>query len=757
MNPYLKKNGLLFQIAIVLIAVPLCSIIFFALAGSISSDNIIGYFTFLACLSTTVVVLSWMIYRLYRELTVRIGSIRRVVKELSEGKSIDEIKIEKNDELAEIEAALNDINKKNLDTSEFTKHLITNQKTILNELAGYQDDLTSNLLELKKTLSNHQEEEHRRQWAAESQAKFVEILRTNDNIKSLANEVIKNLVQILNAAQGALFVAEEQESGNIVLDLKGCYAYKRIKHLSFALSPGEGLVGQTFLEKQTNYLKKVPSDYIQIRSGLGDANPQSILIVPFLFEERVIALAELASFKDFKNYEIEFVEKVGESIAHSIASTQTTEKTQKLLDDSIAQAEQLKSQEEELRQNQEELQATQEEISRKYDELFRKLKELNYQSKFDQLKAINSTKKRSIEYYFNIIRNQMITFSENKMVVNAVKEFKDAYYQIAEALTEEQIENIRTGVRHYYESEFIVKLNENSDELDSVEKYIPSDTRTLLYQSLYISENPHPTGQKSLLNHPGDDSKYSSVHASYHPVLKNFLEKFGYYDIFLIDSETGEMLYSVFKEVDFATNLLTGIYSNTNFGRVVKEAIESTDNKFVKLIDFEPYDPSYKAPASFIACPIYDGDVKIGILVFQMPINKINQILTGDNNWKADGLGKTGETTIIGSDTRLRSMSRKLIEQQEEYYAALERIGYDSLTLHQMQKSNTSILLERMNIDSVRKAVKGETGTIIESNNVGITTLNAYAPLEIADVNWILLSSMEEQEASEVINDLKKL
>jgi hypothetical protein len=752
MNPYLKKNGLLLKYTITLIAVPLCIIVFFILAGKFSTKSLYPILIGIA----TSLVLFGIVLRYYKQLNERIHTIRRLSKDLSQGKSIEGIDVAKNDELAEIEAALNEINRKNLHVSEFTKQLITNQQDGL-ELSGYEDSLTANLLELKKTLSAHYEEEKRRQWAAESQARFVEILRANENIKSLSNEVIKNLVQILNAAQGALFVAEENESGNFILDLKGCYAYKRIKHLEFSLAPGEGLVGQTYLEKETTYIKRVPSDYIQIRSGLGDANPQAVLIVPFIFDEKVIALAELASFNDFRPFEIEFVEKVGESIAHTISSIQTSEKTRKLLDDSLAQAEQLKSQEEELRQNQEELQATQEEISRKYDELFRKLKDLNYQSRFEQLKAINSTKKRNIEYYFDIIRSQIITFSENKMVINAIKEFKEAYYKINEGLTAEQAEVCRDSVRLYYENEFIVKLNKDADEMDSALKYIPTNTRTLLYQYLFISDNPHPTGQKSLLTHPGDDSRYSEVHASYHPILKNFLEKFGYYDIFLIDSETGEMLYSVFKEVDFATNLISGTYSKTNFGRVVKEAIESRDKNFVRLIDFEPYDPSYKAPASFIACPVYDGEVKIGILVFQMPINKINQILTGDNNWKTDGLGKTGETIIVGSDTKLRSLSRKLIEQKDVYYDALERRGYDAITIHQMKKSNTSILLEEMNIDSVNKAITGETGTSIEENNVGITTLSAYAPLDIPDVKWVLISSMEEQEASEVINDLKKL
>jgi hypothetical protein len=216
------------------------------------------------------------------------------------------------------------------------------------------------------------------------------------------------------------------------------------------------------------------------------------------------------------------------------------------------------------------------------------------------------------------------------------------------------------------------------------------------------------------------------------------------------------MLCSVFKEVDFATSLLSGLYHKTNFGQVVKEAIESDDKDFIRLIDFEPYDPSYGAPASFIACPVYDDAEKIGILVFQMPINKINQILTGDHKWQEDGLGQSGETFIVGSDYKLRTLSRELIENPDNYLAALERMGYAPDIIRQIRKTSTSILLEKVQRESVTKALKGMTGTQLENDNRGIAMLNAFAPLSIPDVQWIIMSTMKEEEASLRINNLRE-
>jgi hypothetical protein len=189
---------------------------------------------------------------------------------------------------------------------------------------------------------------------------------------------------------------------------------------------------------------------------------------------------------------------------------------------------------------------------------------------------------------------------------------------------------------------------------------------------------------------------------------------------------------------------------------VVRSAIDSSDRNFVQLIDFEPYDPSYHAPASFIASPVYDGDQKIGIVVFQMPINKINQILTGNNNWRDDGLGESGETFIVGKDHKLRSISRGLIENADLHLRSLKKQGYTEIVLQQIKKMETNILLETVKQESVDRAFQGSAGILIEPNSAGDELLCAYAPLGISDVHWMIMSTMKEAEASERINTLKE-
>jgi len=639
--------------------------------------------------------------------------------------------------------------------TQFAEHLRSGNLDATYTSRHDKDILGKTLINIKDNLIAIRREDERRNWASDGLAKFVEVLQSAKNLKSISNDIIINLVRIIKANQGAIYLVEKNDSEDVRLELQACYAYNRTKHLTQSIALGEGILGQAFLEQQTNYLKDVPDHFVRITSGLGEANPRNILIVPLKMNETVVGLIELASFHEFNKHEILFVEKIGESIAFTVSTIRTNENTKRMVDALHGQTELMRAQEEELRQNQEELQATQETISRKYDALFKKLGDLNYQSKFDQLKSITSTKKRNVEYYFDIIRNQILTFSEDRMIIEAVKAFKGAFYKIDDGITALQQSNYREKLSEYYKAEFIPRLKDNTNFSAMASEFIPEDPRVVHLQHLYISGNIHPTGKKSLLNSANDGSDYSRIHGLYHPILRNFLEKFGYYDIFLLDAETGDMVYSVFKEVDFATSLLHGKYHQTNFGKVVKNAIASDDKNFVQLIDFEPYDPSYHAPASFIACPVYDAEDKIGIIVFQMPINKINQILTGNNKWREDGLGDTGETFMVGGDYKLRSISRQLIENMDEHVSALKKLNYDSSLLLQIRKMETSILMEEIKLESSSRALAGSTGTTMEKNSLGIDVLSAYSPLEIPDVHWIIMSSMTEEEASLTINSLR--
>ena len=231
--------------------------------------------------------------------------------------------------------------------------------------SGEKDVLGNALVQMRSKLQEIAWEDWKRNWQTEGLTKFAELLRKDFADRyELSVSIISHLVSYVEVVQGGLFLYDERIEEPDVLVLAGCYAYDRRKYLKKEILLGEGLVGQTFLEAETVYLTEIPDDYVTIRSGLGGSNPKSILLVPLKTDNKVEGVVELASFSEFADYQIEWVERVSEIIASHISAVRMNEQTQVLLKETKEQASLLREQEEELRQNIEEMQATQEQMRR---------------------------------------------------------------------------------------------------------------------------------------------------------------------------------------------------------------------------------------------------------------------------------------------------------------------------------------------------------------------------------------------------------
>ncbi len=227
------------------------------------------------------------------------------------------------------------------------------------------DRLGESLLTMRTSLVDASSREEKERFSTAGLANIGEILRAHvDDLQTLCDEVLTEIVKYTKSNQGSIFTVEERDTENEHLKLMSARAWDRKKFLEKRVEMGQGLLGQAAVEKSTIYMTDVPENYIVITSGLGQANPRSIVIVPLKNEERVIGVLELASFRKFERFEIEFLEKVGESIASTILNSRNNERNKELLEQSSMMTEQMKAQEEEMRQNMEEMQATQEEMAR---------------------------------------------------------------------------------------------------------------------------------------------------------------------------------------------------------------------------------------------------------------------------------------------------------------------------------------------------------------------------------------------------------
>jgi len=251
--------------------------------------------------------------------------------------------------------------------------------------SGYQpgkNKLADSLIDMQQKLKALGEEERRRQWANEGLTKFVDILRSSsDNINLLGDKITSTLVHYTDSNQGSLYILNDENENNKYLELVSLYAFDTKKYETRKIKLGEGLLGQAFLERETTYYKSVPEEYIRITSGLGEANPRSILIVPLKVDREVYGIVELASFTEYEQHEIDFVERLGETIASTLSNVRSAEKNRHLIEQFQQQTEEMRAQEEEMRQNMEELQATQEEIGRKEKSYIARIQELEAELK----------------------------------------------------------------------------------------------------------------------------------------------------------------------------------------------------------------------------------------------------------------------------------------------------------------------------------------------------------------------------------------
>lgn len=368
---------------------------------------------------------------------------------------------------------------------------------------------------------------------------------------------------------------------------------------------------------------------------------------------------------------------------------------------------------------------------------------------YDRLRGVRDTRKNHIEFYFGLIRDQVETFALDPVVVAAMKDFKRDHAALADEadLSEAALTRYRGALSNYYQREFIRRLDDNHVARRDVAAYLPESPGALYLQHQYIAANPAETGAKDTLDAAPGDTAYNRSHGKYHPVFRNFLKHFGYYDIFLVHPETGEIIYSVFKEVDYTTSLLNGPYAQTNFGEVFQKVRQATTSDASTLVDFDFYVPSYGAPASFIGAPIFDQGRLEGVLIFQMPVDELNRIMTGEQKWRENGLGETGETILVGKDRKLRSLSRPFLEKPKVFGKGVVAAGLSPELADNIARLGTTILALPLVNDFVTAAFKEAQGTREHTNYIGREVLASFAKLNIKGLDWVLVAEIEKTEA----------
>ncbi|MDD4746014.1 MAG: PAS domain-containing protein [Salinivirgaceae bacterium] len=326
-----------------------------------------------------LLVLSLAVYFILRAITNPLRRISNVLTALAIG-NFDEsnkLNVKSEDELADVGNAINllidgmvhtskfaiEIGEGNLD-SNYTPH--SDQDTLGQALVN----MRLNIKEAREKELEQREVERTKQWSANGINGLGSILRFhNQNIEELSYASLKYLIDYLGAAQGATYIKNDDNPEDVYFELAGALAFGRERLMEKKILPEEGLVGRCAEEGLSIYLTEIPHNYPEIKSGLGGSTPNVILLVPMKINEEVLGVVELISFKTMKNFEIEFVEKIGQDMASTIANVRTNQKTARLLKQSQKQSEELATKEEEMRQTIEEMNATQEEAESRFQQI----------------------------------------------------------------------------------------------------------------------------------------------------------------------------------------------------------------------------------------------------------------------------------------------------------------------------------------------------------------------------------------------------
>ena len=365
-----------------------------------------------------------------------------------------------------------------------------------------------------------------------------------------------------------------------------------------------------------------------------------------------------------------------------------------------------------------------------------------------RLTMLRESRSRQIENYFSTMHEQLVVTAETISTQRALNALNQAFHEYAgETLTDSDAD--RKSLASFYSGPFSAEFAKHNGgsvpQLPDIEKQLGDSAAAL--QQRFISGSPHPLGKKDELIVLADDSEYARLHGMFHKTFRGLQRRFGYYDVFLVDGETGDVIYSVFKEIDYATSLKTGPFAQSALGRVFASAMAIDQPGSTAITDFERYLPSFDGPAAFMGAPVFYKGEKIGALIFQLPVSRIQDVMTGHGQWQQDGLGQSGESYLVGADGFMRSESRFLLEDKQGFVDLLKKTGAPSQVIEDVTNKGTVIGIQSVDSPGAKAALRGESGFDNFADYRGENVLSSYKPLALDGLNWAILAEIDAAEA----------
>jgi class 3 adenylate cyclase len=362
-------------------------------------------------------------------------------------------------------------------------------------------------------------------------------------------------------------------------------------------------------------------------------------------------------------------------------------------------------------------------------------------SVFDRLTEVRASQSRQLEAQFAELKNSLIIYTRGSTTTEAIEAFTPAFDQLDNTtITPAQWQSIVD----YYNNQFEkAEENQTGDHLD-VDALLPTSNAQKYLQAYYTA--PFNDWNKAIQNDDArDGSAWSAANTRFNDFFREIVLRFEFEDALLLDTR-GNVVYSAYKGVDLGTNVLTGPYREGALRDAYQKALASNVVDYVGVTDFSDYQPADE-PTAWLASPVGPQNRVEGVLALQFPISKINRLMTADKQWAAAGMGRTGETFVVGPDDLMRSDSRLFLENAEEFKRDVVNAGTPPDVADESIRQGGTTLVQPVASEATRQAQRGQTGTIIESDYLGHETLQSYAPVSLPGLHWSVIAKIDTAEA----------
>lgn len=362
-------------------------------------------------------------------------------------------------------------------------------------------------------------------------------------------------------------------------------------------------------------------------------------------------------------------------------------------------------------------------------------------SAFDRLTEIQSSQSRQLEAKFADLEDSLVVYTRGATTTEAIDAFTAAFDQLNDStISPQQWQSIVGYYRNNFEKE---EERQTGNDLD-VEALLPTSNAQKYLQANYTA--PFNDFDEAIKNDDArDGSPWSAANARFNDYFREIVTRFQFEDALLLDTR-GNVVYSAYKGVDLGTNILTGPYRENELRDAYEKAMASNAVDYVGVTDFGDYQPADE-PTAWMLSPVGPQGRIEGVLALQFPISKINNLMTLGKQWEAAGMGRTGETFLVGPDSLMRSDSRLFLEDPQKFRRDVINAGTPPDVADESIRQHGTTLVQPVTTEATRRAQRGETGTVVERDYLGRETLQAYAPVELRGLHWSIIATLDTDEA----------